>query len=45
MNSKKLLGCRIREIKRKNLHEHNKVLRNIYKDHIKFLESRLRNDD
>lgn len=35
------IGSRIREIKRCLLHEKNKVLRKIYIEHIKFLESEL----
>ena len=35
------IGSRIREIKRCLLHEKNKVLRQAYKEHIAFLESKL----
>lgn len=30
---------RVRELKRKILHERNKVVRDTYKEHIKFLEN------
>lgn len=35
------IESRIREIKRCLLHEKNKILRKIYIEHIKFLESEL----
>lgn len=33
-------GTRIRELKRKLLHEKNEVIREIYIEHIKFLEGK-----
>ena len=36
---KQLLEGRVRELKRKILHTHDAALRNIYREHIKFLES------
>jgi hypothetical protein len=36
---KNINASRIRELKRKILHEHNQVVRNIYRDHITYLES------
>lgn len=38
---KQLLESRIRELKRKLLHEHNRETRTIYKDHINYLESQI----
>lgn len=34
-----LLEQRVRELKRKILHTHDKVLMQIYKEHIEFLQS------
>lgn len=39
MMSKNINESRIRELKRKLLHEHNQIIRNIYRDHIAYLES------
>lgn len=43
LNKKQLLGIRIRELRRKILHEHNEITRRIYKSHVINLENELRN--
>lgn len=40
-SQKELLEGRIRELKRKIVHERNVITRNIYKDHINYLCSRV----
>lgn len=42
LNRKQLLGVRIRELRRKVLHEHNDITRRIYKTHVINLENELR---
>jgi hypothetical protein len=36
---KNINESRIRELRRKILHEHNQMIRNIYREHIIYLES------
>ena len=41
LTQNQILEGRIRELKRKILHERNEVIRNTYKEHIEYLESQL----
>lgn len=41
MTQAQLLEQRVRELKRKILHTHDKCLRKIYKEHIEFLQSQM----
>lgn len=43
LTQEQVVKSRIREIKRKILHTHNKTTREIYISHIHFLENELRN--
>lgn len=40
-NNKSVLQSRIRDIKRKLLHEHNPIIRETYRDHINYLQSQI----
>lgn len=41
LTQKQILEGRIREIRRKLLHERNEIIRNTYKDHVRYLEEQL----
>lgn len=42
LNEKQVLESRIRDIKRKILHQGNKEIRTIWQDHVNYLENELR---